>query len=260
MIFLTGECPQPAAEFGAAGDSLCAASDSLSSSRFSPQWSGHCSECQTWATTGYVHASLTHVCLRTCSKKKRMWIYNFFCSVSVSCCRDSTSAFHLCAGDCWDTLTFSSDKWLILCSTVSRRPLLTFPHLCNGVFFTSFGRCEMCVMLESRPLPSLSGSRNLTAVEEINTHQAAKINTFITATCLMLKHAATACCVWSEAEILEWRSDHQALSFLYEKRGENKKKRSRCQWCCARRWQSFVSMLLTVCCVCRRGSSSLSGF
>lgn len=78
VIFLTGECPQPAAEFGAAGDSLCAASDSLSSSRFSPQRSGHCSECQTWATTGYIHASLTHVCLRTCSKKKGCEYIIFF--------------------------------------------------------------------------------------------------------------------------------------------------------------------------------------
>lgn len=70
-------------------------------------------------------------------KKKKRWIYFLLCVSFTLPWLNSCHAwvFHLLNGDCWDTLTFISDKWLILCLTGSRRPPLTFRRLRNGVFF-----------------------------------------------------------------------------------------------------------------------------
>ena len=112
------------------------------------QGRGCCRGCLSQATTGHIYAdfllartSPAYSCVpldvQRMRKKKKLWIYFLLC-VSftlpwLNSCH--ASVFHLRNGDCWDTLTFISDKWLILCLTGSRRPPLTFRRLRTGVFF-----------------------------------------------------------------------------------------------------------------------------
>lgn len=171
MIFLTKhyDWPQPAAEFRHSHSEYLLA-------WFTEQHmvnavllgGGCCSGYLIQTTTGHVYTSTSTcvyfsyllMCVCGCAAKDIFSVCVSFTLQWLNFCH--ASVFHLRNGDCWDTLLFISDKWLILCLTGSQRTLLTFPHLHICVFFfTSFVRCEMCMTLESCPLLSFLGSHNV---------------------------------------------------------------------------------------------------
>lgn len=106
-------------------------------------------------------------------------------------------------------------KWLILGWSSSRRSPLTFLRYRNCVLFTSFVRCDMYAVVTKCLLPVLSPITTACgrALKEINTHQTAKINTFITLWYL-LHCTASACYSWLEAEILRFKLPSSTLLSL----------------------------------------------
>lgn len=65
-------------------------------------------------------------------------------AMSVSFSHDSASAYVIRPVKVQRDSTFVSDKWLILRSTCSHRPMVTFPHLCNWMWFSPQFRGATC--------------------------------------------------------------------------------------------------------------------
>lgn len=92
--------------------------------------------------------------------KKKSRLMLFLLTASLSHWRDSTSVILFSSPHRQLRPPQAFDKWLILGVTVSKRPLLTFPHHRNCVLFTSFVRRAMCAAVMKRLRSSCPESHN----------------------------------------------------------------------------------------------------